>query len=82
MSANGMVILDVKKSDENDVGVIYELPQLQVRYIWIVTPEGPFLALQPMSGEYDMNADYGAVIWYDVEAQKIKDELEEAAKHG
>ena len=82
MSANGMVVIEVKKSDENDVGVIYELPQLQVRYIWIVTRERRFLTLQPMSGDYDMNADYGVVIWYDVEAQKIKDELEEAAKHG
>ena len=68
-------MLEVKRTFENDVGIVYELPQLQVRYVWIDT-QRPILTLQPMSGDYDEYADYGVVIWYGEEARAIRDKLE------
>ena len=69
-------MLEAKRTFENDVGTVYELPQLQVKYVWIDTPQRPILTLQPMSGDYDQYSDYGVVTWYGVEARAIRDKLE------
>ena len=68
-------MLEVKRTFENEVGTIYELPQLQVRYVWIDT-QRPILTLQPMSGDYDEYADYGVTVWYGDEARAIRNTLE------
>ena len=69
-------MLELKRTFENDVGTVYELPQLQVKYVWIDTPQRPFITLQPMSGDYDDYADCGVVTWYGDEARAIRNTLE------
>ena len=69
-------MLEVKRTFQNDVGTVYELPDLQVKYVWIDTPQRPFITLQPMSGDYDHYADSGVVTWYGDEARAIRNKLE------